>query len=371
MNRRLAFIDTLRGAAVLSVVLQHSLELIVSSHTTGKYYWWFHNAIGYYFNFGRFGVVLFFFVSGFVIPYSFPKTATPVRDFTISRFFRLYPAYWLSILIGLILMPLLAEGSYPLRQILVNLTMFQTFVNVPNLWVFYWTLAIELIFYISCIGLFAMGLLNQRLTAFYIVIATSVVCIIGPLVIDYWIVWRLMEVALNLTAMFLGKVMRDTVIGGRLRWWHVAIGASLYCVFAVTISLKLYGGYGSEYHENFFFGYGIASAYVGAAIVFILFAAFGERMSSRFMAFVGVVSYSVYLMSPFVIVWIDHAFGVGSSPVEWVLLIVGAVALSILVSWLTYSVVEKPLISYGHRFRSRSGPAVVLEPSLGGQGAAE
>jgi peptidoglycan/LPS O-acetylase OafA/YrhL len=366
MNRRLAFIDTLRGVAVLSVVLQHSLELIVSSHTTGAYYWSFHDAIGYYFNFGRFGVVLFFFVSGFVIPFSFPNTATPVRDFTISRVFRLYPAYWLSILIGLILMPILAEGTYPLSRIAVNLTMFQTFVNVPNLWVFYWTLAIELIFYIGCIGLFAMGLLNRPLTAFYIVIATSLICIVGPLVVDNRIVWRLMEVALNLTAMFLGKVMRDTVIGGRLRWWHVAICASLYCVFAVTISFKLYGG---EYHENFFFGYSIASSYVGAAIVFVVFAAFGERMSSRFMAFVGMISYSVYLMSPFVIVWISRTFGVGSRPAEWALLIVGAVAMSILVSWLTYAVVEKPFISFGHRFRSRFRPTVALEPSLRGQGA--
>src|SRR5260221_4681299 len=208
MHKRLAFIDTLRGIAVLSVLLQHSLEVIVSNHPTGEYYWVFHNAIGYYVNFGRFGVVLFFFVSGFVIPFSFPDSATPARDFTISRFFRLYPAYWLSILVGLILMPIVEGKTYPLSQIAVNLTMFQTFVNIPNLWVIYWTLAIELIFYISCTVLFAMGLLNQRLTAVYIVIATSLICIVGPLLIQNRLVWSLMEVALNLTAMFLGKIIR-------------------------------------------------------------------------------------------------------------------------------------------------------------------
>src|SRR5258708_38869349 len=86
MHKRLAFIDTLRGIAVLSVLLQHALEVIVSNHPTGEYYWVFHNAIGYYFNFGRFGVVLFFFVSGFVIPFIFPHTATPARDFATHRF---------------------------------------------------------------------------------------------------------------------------------------------------------------------------------------------------------------------------------------------------------------------------------------------
>ena len=50
-------------------------------------------------------------------------------------------------------------------QIAVNVTMLQTFVNVPNLWVFYWTLAIELLFYVGCTVLFATGLLNRRFTA--------------------------------------------------------------------------------------------------------------------------------------------------------------------------------------------------------------
>src|SRR3954451_22750277 len=160
MHRRLAFIDTLRGLAVLAVLFQHVFEVIVQKHPTGAYYWGFHNAIGYYFNFGRFGVVLFFFVSGFVIPFSFPNTATPVRDFTISRFFRLYPAYWLSIAIVLLMAPLLQERWFPLSQIAANLTMFQTFINVPNMRIVYWTLAVELIFYIGCIGLFATGFLN-------------------------------------------------------------------------------------------------------------------------------------------------------------------------------------------------------------------
>ncbi|WP_338304863.1 acyltransferase family protein, partial [Bradyrhizobium ottawaense] len=79
MHKRLAFIDTLRGIAVLSVLVQHVFEVIVEKHPTGAYYWPIHDLFGYYMNFGRFGVVLFFFVSGFVIPFSFPDSATPVR----------------------------------------------------------------------------------------------------------------------------------------------------------------------------------------------------------------------------------------------------------------------------------------------------
>jgi len=367
MHKRLAFIDTLRGVAVLSVVLQHSLEQIVESGHTGPYYWWFHDAIGYYFNFGRFGVVLFFFVSGFVIPYSFPNSATPIRDFTISRFFRLYPAYWFSILVALIAESLIGEKSFTLPQVVVNLTMFQTFVNVPNVMVIYWSLAIELIFYIGCIGLFAMGLLKRPSTAFYIVVATSLICILGPLVISQRIVWRLMEVALNLTAMFIGKVMRDASIGGRLKWWHVTICVALYCVFAMTISLRLYGGV--DYRENFFFGYSIGAAYVCAAVIFVTFAAFGERLAWPFLAFVGVISYSIYLMAPFVIVLIYRTFGAGQAPGEWALFVGGIFVMAILVSWLTHVVLEKPFISFGHRFRSRSRPAVALQSSLREQGA--
>ena len=35
MHKRLAFIDTLRGIAVLSVLVQHVFEIIVEKHPTG------------------------------------------------------------------------------------------------------------------------------------------------------------------------------------------------------------------------------------------------------------------------------------------------------------------------------------------------
>lgn len=368
MHKRLAFIDTLRGIAVLSVLVQHVFEVIVEKHPTGAYYWPIHDVFGYYMNFGRFGVVLFFFVSGFVIPFSFPDSTTPVRDFTISRFFRLYPAYWTSLLVGLVTMQLLESKVYPLGQVAANVTMLQTFVNVPNLWVFYWTLAIELLFYVGCTILFAMGLLNQRFTAVTIVVAAALVGTTAALLVESRTVSSVMEVGLNLSAMFLGKIVRDTVVGGKLRWTHVAVCTLLYAIFAVTLSDRRFGG---VYHENFFYSYSIGSAYVCAALVFIAFAMFGERMAWRPMAFVGVVSYSVYLMSPFVIVAVHRLFWFGDGPLGWSIFMVAILALSILVSRMTYAFVEKPCISFGHRFRSARRKPVVLEPALSTQGAAE
>ena len=366
MHKRLAFIDTLRGIAVLAVVLQHALEQIVQSGTTGPYFTAFHNAIGHYFNFGRFGVALFFFVSGFVIPNSFPNSQTPIRDFAVSRVFRLYPAYWLSIVIALILSPAIEGKAFATSQIAANLTMFQMFVGISNIRISYWTLAIELAFYLSCIGLFAISFLSRRLTAFSIVVIAALVGIAALPLTSNHNFWGLMEVALNLTTMFFGKVIRDTVIGGRLRWWHVAACACLYLPFAIGVEYKRFG---IEYHDNFFHACSMSAAYVSAAIVFIGFATFGERMAWRPMSFVGVISYSIYLMGSYTMLLIVYVFGTGRDPVHWLLFLASVVAASILFSWLTYATVEKPLISFGQRFRSRSRAAVALAPSLSSQGA--
>ncbi|TYL93501.1 acyltransferase [Bradyrhizobium rifense] len=367
MHKRLAFVDTLRGIAVLSVVLQHALEQIVLNQQTGSYYWVFHHALGEYFNFGRFGVVLFFFVSGFVIPYSFPKSAAPVRDFVVSRFFRLYPAYWLSIVVLLVLSPTIEGKTFPLSHVAANATMFQMFMGIPNIRIAYWTLAVELMFYVSCIGLFATGFLTRRLTAFQIVVATCVVGIVAFPFVKVHAVWGVLELALDLTAMFFGKVIRDTVMEDKLSWRHVAICAVLYVIFAAGVA---YRRYGIDYQENFFCAYGMGGAYILAAFVFVGFAALGEKAAWRFMSFVGTISYSIYLMGSFAMIVIFYFFGGGSGPLQWFLFTAAVIAASILVSWLTYLTIEKPSINFGHRFRSpRAFASVPLQPTLRSQGA--
>lgn len=363
MRTRLAFIDSLRGIAVVAVLIQHLLEQIILTQTTGPYYWGFQGASGYYFNFGRFGVVLFFFVSGFVIPNSFPASAAPIRDFVTSRIFRLYPTYWLSIALAVAIFPLTEAKTFSLSQIVANSTMLQMFINVGNIRTAYWTLAIELIFYASCVCLFAAGFLKRRMTAVGIVLAVSILCTVASIFIGNRMVLRLMEVALNLTAMFLGKVFRDTVIESRLNWGHVAICSIAYVAFALSVSFRLYGG-GSYDEKSFFFGYSMASAYVGAWVVFLAFCAIGNSSHWRFSAFIGRISYSIYLMHAYVLSVILYFFGAGATPLQWLLFSCAVAGFSILVSWFSYEFVEKPALDFGHRFRSGSRSGAAAERPL-------
>jgi peptidoglycan/LPS O-acetylase OafA/YrhL len=259
------------------------------------------------------------------------------------------------------------EGkTFPLSQILANITMLQMFMNIQNLNIGYWTLAVELIFYVGCIALFAIGLLRARWTAICIVVAASLTAIVAFPFVKNHLVWGLLELMLDLTAMFLGKVVRDAVIGERLQWRHVAVCTLLYVLYAAVCA---YRRYGVDYQDNFFCAYGMGAAYIGAAFVFLAFAALGERGASSVLSFVGRISYSVYLMGPYVLVVIMQFFGTGRNLAQWSLFVIGVALVSIFVSWLNYLAVEKPMVTFGHRFRSSAFASVPLQPSFQERGA--
>lgn len=147
--RRLQALDALRGIAALAVVLFH--------YTTNLRYNYPQFRPLLSFPYGHFGVELFFVVSGFVIFMSLAR-ARSVADFAVSRFARLFPAYWAGLLLTA---SLLATGGLADRTIghtdtLFNLTMLQEFFGVPHVDGVYWTLARELVFYLL------MGLLLAR-----------------------------------------------------------------------------------------------------------------------------------------------------------------------------------------------------------------
>lgn len=125
-------IEIVRGLAACLVVYQHTSNY---SETT----------MSEYFDFGKLGVILFFMISGYLIPSSIARNGVP--GFIVGRFFRLYPLYWLSIGLWLIFV-----SGADFRLILANLTMFQQYLGYENLISVYWTLTIELFFYgLSCV----------------------------------------------------------------------------------------------------------------------------------------------------------------------------------------------------------------------------
>jgi len=87
------------------------------------------------------GVVAFFCISGYIIPRSVLHSRTTVLQFAITRAFRLYPAYWISLILAVFAAPV------ALGVLLANITMAQRFMGVHDVVGVYWTLQIEIVFY--------------------------------------------------------------------------------------------------------------------------------------------------------------------------------------------------------------------------------
>lgn len=153
---RYEFLDGLRAIAALLVAVQHGLEILFGPQIAARLP----------VNLGETGVVLFFFVSGVVIPLSLARHGSLGR-FWIKRVFRLYPAYWASLVgclmlagLGLFPPPFLTMRSAVLGA-LANMTMLQSLMGVPSAIGVYWTLPLELLFYGLCSLLWLTGLLRR------------------------------------------------------------------------------------------------------------------------------------------------------------------------------------------------------------------
>lgn len=110
-------------------------------------------------SFGYLGVYIFFMISGFVIAKSYQnKTA---KEFALGRFFRLYPAYWVALILTTVVTIFWGYinglSVYPI-QFLANLTMVSGLLGSSYIDGVYWTLEYELLFYFLVFALMAVGL---------------------------------------------------------------------------------------------------------------------------------------------------------------------------------------------------------------------
>jgi len=151
--KRIAFLDGLRGVAILMVVLFHAYARWTGLVPYGDKFSHF-----FLFSYGSLGVYLFFMISGFVILMSLEKT-TDFFGFIYHRWLRLFPAMFIvSILIFVTARGLFPErpaGIPSVRDLLSGLTFIDPaflshVIHSPHgmLEGSFWSLFVEVKFYI-------------------------------------------------------------------------------------------------------------------------------------------------------------------------------------------------------------------------------
>jgi peptidoglycan/LPS O-acetylase OafA/YrhL len=293
-NRRLRGLDGLRGIAALGVVAYHYDE--------NDYYY------------GLLGVELFFVISGFVILMSLEK-ANSLAEFALHRAARLYPAYWLSVLVaGGFLM---TAGRTSIEIVLVNATMLQGFFNQRNLIDPYWTLTYELWFYVVMGALFALGGIRyvDRFALAWIVTMTGLR--VAMLLTNHGHFWLFQLLFMPLFGnLFIAGMMLYRLHSGRTNpaTWIALLAAGLYSSFGrpdwAAITPTIY------FCAN--------TAFIGA----VYLATTRLALTNRALVWLGACSYSLYLLHDAVFMIAGHSLL--------------AIAAAIMLARLSRAYIERP-----------------------------
>ncbi|GAA2529417.1 acyltransferase family protein [Winogradskya humida] len=152
MRQRLAWLDGLRAVAVLLVLYAHLSRYLFRGAREFSSEW---------LNAGTAGVMLFFLVSGYIIPASLERHGD-LRRFWASRLRRLMPLY---AVVSAAVVSLGIAGVVPLDPFLVDhpatavaahAGMVPFLLGVPLVTPVFWTLTFEMVFYLLVTALFAL-----------------------------------------------------------------------------------------------------------------------------------------------------------------------------------------------------------------------
>lgn len=292
MRARLSEIDGLRGVAALSVMLGHWGEAI---QERGAPIEWFNGIQALfldYWSFGRLGIVAFFCVSGFVVPFSF-RGPKPMVAFPISRAFRLYPAYWVSIFLAAAVLPITNGIVFSPQTIAANMTMIQRILFVPQVLSVYWTLFIELIFYSVCYVMFGLRLLHSARANFVMMCFFLAIAVAGGC---YRFVHPESDIPIGLptylAAMHFGTLARlRTLEHSEMPRGFYPLALTLLIGAVLTANTAAY-----LYAQNELVGWVAANLGYMAGLGLFLLTIHRRWFRGAIAAYFGLISYSLYLL---------------------------------------------------------------------------
>jgi len=175
-SSRFSEVDSLRAIACVLVIWEHTAAAYSGVASSGHWMCDF----SYVAQLGPLGVYIFFIISGYVIPRSLREVGKTgengessikkggvrrrwlgVKRFVICRFWRLYPPFWIALLVSW-----LGHPTATMRRLVWGATMFPSVGGEPVVAGQFWTLEFELLLYVSVSTLFfCVGRLTWRVLA--------------------------------------------------------------------------------------------------------------------------------------------------------------------------------------------------------------
>ena len=156
-TKRILELDALRAFAAINLLLFHFT--LVYQNKYG-----YVTPLGFDLPFGKYGVQLFFMLSGFVNAMTLLKKRDPT-NFIAARFIRIFPSFWIVILLNALLFSTCTMFAVQpdVSQFAANMTVMPKLFGYDCWEPVTWTLQVEMLFYFVLMILFMGGALNKPL----------------------------------------------------------------------------------------------------------------------------------------------------------------------------------------------------------------
>jgi peptidoglycan/LPS O-acetylase OafA/YrhL len=393
-RKQIPVLTGLRGVAAYSVLIDHSIDTSIINMTAEAA----NNVVGL----AYFGMSLFFVLSGFVIHYNYAQMFVrkglriALREFLIARFARLYPLYFVLLILSLswgVLAPAMTDPW----MAFVSFTLTQSWLNFPaavggvagNAW----SVSTEFGFYVFFVLIvFPIERIRRPpvvvLTVFSTLTLAALALIFSHTAGVYWVLDQLPNIKgtgstpwLWLTyfspyfrvpeficGIFASKAYLALSVKPRYKWYVVRpfLWASLtWCGVVIILAPHSSNWLIAPLLTNFIFAPAITALII---IVTLYPTRIGRWLSSPTLVAAGEISYSVYLWQALIIVSMAGAF-TGENPtgfVETVLRTAAMIGAATVVGYGSYALIEVPARrSIRQAFAGRSTAPGPIKSPLG------
>lgn len=315
-------IDSLRGIAAVVVMLHHFIAIYDRDFKHSFF-------VPPVFNYGFYGVELFFIISGFVI-YQSIQFSRSAKDFLLKRAIRLYPAYLLCALLTFLVVhffPLNEFRNTSVQELVINLTMLNGLFKVKAVDPSYWSLLVELFFYL----MIAMLLITKLSRYIYLFLSLWLL-----LLLFYNTLYKVPGLGaffnLRYGSLFISGICFYKIRIENDRSNNIFLLLSLIFVFSLFVLRDL------DFSS-------IAIPVIYAIFIIGIFLDF-RLLQNSVLVFFGSISYPLYLIHQnigFVIINEIRKAGL-TQPI----LLIFPIAISVLTAWLIAAYYEKVAIKFLH-----------------------